>query len=55
MKFEPTSTKTDQPEQPRKPYTSPKLVQYGNIREITKNLGGTLGMNDGGSGKDKTA
>jgi hypothetical protein len=55
MKSEPTSTKPDKTEQPRKPYTPPKLVQYGDIREITQNLGGTSGMNDGGGGKDKTA
>ena len=54
MKAEPTSTKPDQTQQPGKPYTSPKLVQYGNIRDITKALGGTLGKNDGGGGNDKT-
>lgn len=47
-------TKTDNTESPRKPYSTPELVQYGNIREITKNLGGTMGANDGGGGKDKT-
>ena len=55
MKSEPTSTKPDQTQKPRKPYTPPKLVHYGDIREITKAMGGTIGMNDGGSGKDKTA
>ena len=49
------STKPEQTEHPRKPYTAPELVQYGNIREITRNLGGVAGMNDGGAGKDKTA
>lgn len=48
------SNKTDQTKQPRKPYTTPELVHYGNIREITQATGGTLGMNDGGAGKDKT-
>jgi len=55
MKSEPPATNTTQNEQPKKNYTTPKLVQYGNIREITKALGGTAGMNDGGAGKDKTA
>lgn len=55
MKPEPPATNTVENEQPKKNYTTPKLVQYGNIREITKALGGTLGMNDGGAGKDKTA
>ena len=54
MKSEPTSTKSDQTQQPRKPYTSPKLVHYGNIRAITRALGGTLGKNDGGGGNDKS-
>ena len=48
------SSKTDQTERPRKPYTTPKLVHYGNIREITKAVGGVVGKNDGGAGKDKT-
>lgn len=48
------STKTDNTEHPRKPYTTPELVHYGNIREITKALGGTVGKNDGGGGNDKT-
>jgi hypothetical protein len=48
------STKTDRIEEARKPYTEPKLVHYGNIREITRNVGGVVGKNDGGAGKDKT-
>ena len=48
------SIKNDRTEQPRKPYTKPKLMQYGNIREITRAVGGVVGKNDGGSGKDKT-
>ena len=48
------STKNDRVEPTGKPYTAPKLVQYGNIREITKATGGTMGMNDGGAGPDKT-
>ena len=48
------STKTEQAQRPRKPYSEPKLMHYGNIREITRTLGGTVGMNDGGGGNDKT-
>lgn len=48
------STKNDRNERRGKPYTAPKLVQYGNIREITRATGGMSGMNDGGGGKDKT-
>jgi hypothetical protein len=48
------STETNNTERPRKPYTTPELLHYGNIREITRNLGGTMGKNDGGAGKDKT-
>lgn len=49
-----TPTNTAQTDRPRKDYLAPKLVHYGNLREITKALGGINGMNDGGSGKDKT-
>ena len=48
------STKTEQEQSPRKRYTEPKLLHYGNIREITRANGGTMGMNDGGGGPDKT-
>jgi hypothetical protein len=48
------STKTDNTETSRKPYTTPELVQYGNIRELTKATGGVVGKNDGGGGNDKT-
>ena len=54
MTFEPPVTNPNQTEQPKKNYTTPQLVHYGNIREITKALGGVVGKNDGGSGKDKT-
>lgn len=54
MQSDTPSSKTDQTQEPRKPYTSPRLVDYGDIREITRATGGTLGMNDGGAGKDKT-
>ena len=48
------ATKTDQTEQRKKPYAQPQLVHYGNIREITRAVGGVVGKNDGGAGKDKT-
>jgi|GEM_PF-3567404 len=48
------STNAQQTDRHKKPYITPKLVHYGNIREITKALGGVVGRNDGGSGKDKT-
>lgn len=54
MNSEPPINKTNQTEEPKKTYTTPQLVHYGNIREITKVTGGVVGMNDGGAGKDKT-
>jgi hypothetical protein len=54
MTSEPPVNTPDQTEQPKKNYTTPQLVQYGNIREITRAVGGVVGKNDGGSGKDKT-
>jgi len=35
-------------------YNTPRLYIYGHIRDITKTNGGTIGMNDGGGGPDKT-
>lgn len=32
--------RTDDPEQNRRPYRSPQLVEYGDIREITQSGGG---------------
>jgi hypothetical protein len=49
-----TPTNTQQTDRSRKHYLTPKLVHYGNLREITRALGGINGMNDGGNGKDKT-
>ena len=45
---------TDRPDRSKRPYKKPTLITYGNIREVTKNLGGTVGKNDGGGGNDKT-
>ena len=39
---------------PREPYTTPRLTVYGGLRELTLKNGGTVGMNDGGAGPDKT-
>lgn len=39
---------------PRLPYSAPRVVVYGGLRELTKRDGGTMGKNDGGDGKDKT-
>jgi hypothetical protein len=52
VKSKPASS--DRTKLPKKLYNSPRLSSYGQIRDITKNVGGTTGMNDGGSGKDKT-
>ncbi|HKS09345.1 MAG TPA: hypothetical protein VJS13_07340 [Pyrinomonadaceae bacterium] len=49
-----TPTNTQQTDHSKKHYTAPKLLHYGNLREITRALGGINGMNDGGAGKDKT-
>jgi hypothetical protein len=37
------------------PYAPPRLTVYGDLRALTLKDGGTLGMNDGGAGPDKTA
>jgi len=54
MTSEPPVNQPDQTNQSKKNYSTPQLVQYGNIREITRALGGTVGKNDGGGGNDKT-
>ena len=47
------SSSTDRPA--KKPYETPKLFVYGDIREITKNVG-NMGAADGGmSPNDKTS
>jgi hypothetical protein len=42
---------TDQPRNPvqKKPYHKPEVIVYGNIREITRNVG-SKGALDGGGG-----
>jgi hypothetical protein len=47
-----TTTNVDSPdkhEEEKKPYHKPELVAYGNIREITRNIG-PKGNLDGGGG-----
>lgn len=39
----------------KKPYQSPRLITYGDIRELTLNTANDSPMNDtGGTGKTKT-
>ena len=38
----------------KKPYQSPQLRIYGNLTAVTLAVGGVVGKNDGGAGKDKT-
>ena len=35
-------------------YASPQLRIFGNLAAVTSNVGGIVGKNDGGGGKDKT-
>lgn len=53
MASDQTPTTPQETDSSRKSYATPKLVDYGNLREITRALG-TVGKNDGGGGKDKT-
>ena len=46
---------TNNPDLPAKPYHTPQLITYGDVREITRANGGTTGKNDGGAGPDKTS
>lgn len=43
------SQKNPNPEKTKKPFHHPKLITYGNIHEITQNVG-NAGMLDGGTG-----
>lgn len=49
MARNPETDKPSNPEQIKKPYHRPEVVVYGNIREITRNVG-PKGANDGGGG-----
>jgi len=44
-----SSMKKHSKEETKKPFHHPKLATYGNIREITQNVG-NAGMLDGGAG-----
>jgi hypothetical protein len=45
--MEPGSTRAEAAEPPRKPYESPRLEVYGDIRSVTDSVG-MMGMADGG-------
>jgi hypothetical protein len=36
------------------PYAPPRLTVYGDLRAVTLQNGGTVGMNDNGGGPDKS-
>ena len=46
--------KTEKEQLAKKPYQTPRVEIFGNIREITQSMGGTRGKNDGGAGPDKS-
>ena len=47
-----TTQEQNTTDKPRKPFHHPELVTYGNIREITQNVGGT-GTKDGATGSNQ--
>ena len=49
MERKPEVTGPDLEHQTKKPYHKPEVIVYGNIREITRNLG-SKGNLDGGGG-----
>jgi hypothetical protein len=49
MQTTPNVDSPDKHEENRKPYHKPELIVYGNIREITRNIG-PKGNDDGGGG-----
>jgi len=49
MERKPENAGQDQGNEIRKPYHKPEVIVYGNIREITRNLG-PKGNDDGGGG-----
>ena len=54
MNIEAETLKSPEDKLTGKDYNQPQLIMYGSIREITQRNGGTMGMNDGGAGFDKT-
>ncbi len=49
MARKPEAAQPGNPDQIKKPYHKPEVVVYGNIREITRNIG-SKGAEDGGGG-----
>lgn len=49
MQTTPNVDSPDKPDETRKPYRKPELLIYGNIRDITRNVG-PKGNLDGGGG-----
>ncbi|HKG47777.1 MAG TPA: hypothetical protein VKB02_13660 [Pyrinomonadaceae bacterium] len=49
MERKPENAGQDTANEIRKPYHKPEVIVYGNIREITRNLG-PKGTDDGGGG-----
>jgi hypothetical protein len=47
-------TESDEDSPVKKAYHSPKLLVYGNIREITQALNGTMGNDNAGGNSHKT-
>ena len=54
MTIEANTLKSSEDKSTGKDYHRPRLIMYGSLREITQRNGGTMGMNDGGAGPDKT-
>jgi hypothetical protein len=49
MQTRPNVDSPDKKDEGRKPYHQPQLVAYGNIRDVTRNIG-PKGATDGGGG-----
>jgi len=49
MERKPENAAPDREQETRKPYYKPEVIVYGNIREITRNVG-SKGALDGGGG-----
>jgi hypothetical protein len=49
MERKPLPTAQSQEQETKKPYHRPEVIVYGNIREVTRNLG-SKGNVDGGGG-----
>ena len=49
MERKPETDAQGKEQQPKKPYHKPEVIVYGNILEITKNVG-SKGNEDGGGG-----